>query len=101
MIMLTDIEDSLLAMSEGEPVQQKVAVQVLSSWYARRVVREEVILLAVRLAKLGLVRWVYRRHGKLHFSKRARISMIRSSGTATLATAKGREQLNETKRHDD
>src|SRR3989344_5436195 len=55
--MLTDFEDSLLAMSDGEPASLAVAVQVLSSWHGRPVSREVVEQSACRLANLWLRKW--------------------------------------------
>jgi hypothetical protein len=94
--MLTDVEDSLLAMSEGEPAQLDLAVQVLSSWYSRRVARREVEQIACRLAKLGFVRRNYRLSGKVRLSKRVPIGTMRSLNIAILATENGRKHLHET-----
>ena len=95
--MLTEIEDSLLAMSEGEPAQQKIAIQVLASWYGRRIGLQEVTHIACRLANLGLVRWIYWRNGKQYLSKKVRPHIRRSLNSSVLATAKGQTKLHESK----
>jgi hypothetical protein len=95
--MLTDFEDSLLAMSDGEPASLAVAVQVLSSWHGRPVSREVVEQSACRLANLGLVSWVYRIGGRVHLGKKVGMSIRRSRRAAVLATKQGQQYLRGTK----
>ena len=91
--MLTDIEDSLLAMSEGESALLAVAARVLSSWHGRLVNREAVEQAACRLAKLGLVRWVYRVEGKVQLSVSVDMNTRGSRCAAVIATNRGPQYL--------
>lgn len=70
MAVLSDIEDRLLAMSEGDPVTVKLAQEILSFWYERKVGHLEIIRMVNRLAKLEFIRWRYERGTKKHFTKR-------------------------------
>ncbi|MCX9158566.1 hypothetical protein OPU71_20835 [Niveibacterium sp. 24ML] len=68
--MLSDIEDRLLAMCEGDPVTIQLARDTLGIWYEKPFERKAIIQIASRLAKLGLLKWQYRKKTKQHFTKR-------------------------------
>lgn len=70
MALLSDTEDRLLAMCEGDPVTVKLAQSVLGIWYEHSFGKSEVIQVANRLAKLGLLKWQYRRKNRRYFTKR-------------------------------
>ncbi len=70
MATLTDIEDRLLAMCEGEPVTIELARAVLGSWYARKIGHAEIVQTVNRLTRVKLAKWQYARGAKTYFTHR-------------------------------
>lgn len=56
---LSDIEDRLLAMCEGDYVTLALASQILGTWYSRKIDRAEIVQLVNRLTKLKFAKWQY------------------------------------------
>jgi hypothetical protein len=67
--LLSDTEDRLLAMCEGDSVTIKSAQSVLGAWYERPFGEMKIIQMANRLARLGLLKWQYRRKNKRYCTK--------------------------------
>lgn len=91
--LLTDIEDSVLAMAEDEFVHFKTARPVLGTFYERNVSFQELSSIVGHLSNLGLIRWRIKRHGIMHFRTRAPVSAQHNCTAAFAATAKGKEHL--------
>lgn len=66
--MLSEMEDRLLAMSQGEQVTIHLAQAVLSSWFEVKLSKARGMQMALRLAKLHLIHWRYISGHKAYFS---------------------------------
>lgn len=73
--MLHEIEDRLLALSEGEQVSISLAQKILGSWFELKLKRSHVIHMAHRLSNLKLVQWHYvfgRKHYRSYYLPRSK-----------------------------
>lgn len=91
--LLTNIEDSVLAMAEDEFVHFKTARPVLGTFHERNVSFQELSSIVGRLSTLGLIRWRIRKNGIMHFRTRAPVSSQHNCTAAFTATAKGKAHL--------
>ncbi|MFH1871002.1 MAG: hypothetical protein ABIG36_10320 [Pseudomonadota bacterium] len=93
MALLSDIEDRLLAMCEGDPVTIKLAQTTLGVWYERAFGNTEIVQVANRLAKLGLLKWQHRRNNKRYFAKSFPCGCIAMESLTFQATKAGEAHL--------
>lgn len=73
--MLHEIEDRLLALSEGDQVTISLAQKILGSWFELKLKRSHVTHMARRLSNLKLVQWHYvsgRKHYRSYYLPRSR-----------------------------
>lgn len=92
-LLLTDIEDRVLAMAEDDFVHFKTARPVLGTFYERNVSFQELSSIVGRLSALGLIRWRIKLRGQMHFRSRASVNAQRNCSAAFTATPKGKAHL--------
>jgi hypothetical protein len=92
-IQLSDIEDRLLAMCEGDSVSVKLAQEVLGSWYQRKVSRSEIVGMVNRLGKLHLLKWCYQIGQRKHLSKALPLKQTAIAFVTFKATTLGESYL--------
>lgn len=91
--MLSEMEDRLLAMSEGEQVTIQLAQAVLSSWFEVKLSKARVMQMALRLAKLRLIHWHYTSGHKAYFSHNLPRASYGSSRLSFRASSSGERLL--------
>jgi hypothetical protein len=91
--VLTDIEDRMLAMAEGEFVHFKVARPVLGTFYERNVSFAELSSIVGRLSNLGLIHWRIREGGRWCYRWRASEGLQHSCAAAFSITPAGANYL--------
>lgn len=92
-ILLTELEDLLLAMADDEYVGLGVARPVFGTYYERAVHWRTVANAAHRLAALGLVRWRIGSTQGYHYRRRASDAQFLVRIAYFMATDTGRAYL--------